>query len=92
MKNKKRLSISMVNAGRGDPTFCVAGRKQSQKLGGHKNVSKKAWQAKFNIVKHNNRASLTLSIPLSTIIAPNHTKCNSNSYNCVLSYQVLDNS
>ena len=43
--------------------------KMPLKLGGHKNVSKKTWRAKFILIKTNNRDSLTLNIPLSTITA-----------------------
>ena len=39
-----------------------------KQLGGHKNVSKIAWRAKFNLMKTQNRASLTLE--LQTISNP----------------------
>ena len=69
--------------------FMWRAEKLPQKLGGHKNVSKKAWRAKFTLIKTSNRASLIFNIPLSTIITSNPMKCNSNSFNCVLFYQVL---
>ena len=44
----------------GWPNFLCSGQKNGlKKLGGHKNVSKKAWRTKYNCVKTNNRASLT---------------------------------
>ena len=63
-----------------------------KKLGGHKKVPKKVWRAKFTLLEANKKASLILNIPLSTTITLNHIKCNFSSYDCVLFYQVLQNS
>ena len=37
-----------------------------KQLGGHKNVSKIAWRAKFKLMKTQNRASLTWAHQIST--------------------------
>ena len=39
--------------------LCSKEKNGLKKLGGHKDVSKKAWRAKFNHVKTHNRAILT---------------------------------
>ena len=66
--NSQRYMFLLVYV-RGGHTYCVAGRKTApKKLSGHQNVSKKAWRAKFNLLKVNIRVTLTINIPLSTII------------------------
>ena len=55
-------------------------------------MPKKVWRAKFTLLEANKKASLILNIPLSTTITLNHIKCNFSSYDCVLFYQVLQNS
>ena len=65
MKNaenpNKIVRLTLIDAlMQGWPHFLYSGQKNRvKKLGGHENVSKKAWQAKLYLVKTHNRASLT---------------------------------
>ena len=78
---------------KGWPQFLGGGQKTCfKKLGGHKNVSKNAWRAKFNLIKTHSGAKLTFNIPSSTLLTSHHIKCNSRSCNCVIFYKALPNS
>ena len=49
-KFSNHLNISEFNYNRGGHTLCLTGRKTThKKLGGHKNVSKKAWWANLTL-------------------------------------------
>ena len=77
----------------GWPQFLLEGHKKcTKKLVGHNNVSKRAWRAKVNLIKTHNWDCLVWNRPSSTKITVNHIKCNSSFYDCVLLYQVLQNS
>ena len=58
-------------------------------LGGHKNLSKKAWRAKFNLKKSYLIANLTFNSPLSTINSSYHSKCIASFYDFVILYLLL---
>ena len=54
------ILVKLIGVKQGWPHFLCSGQKNKLKeLGGQKNVSKKAWWAKFYLVKTHNRASLT---------------------------------
>ena len=54
--------------------------------------AQKGLSDKLNLIKTYNRAGLTLNVPLNTVITSNHSKCDSSFFNCVLYYQILQNS
>ena len=58
--NKKRVRSrpAMFDLEHGATLFLWRAEKRSTKLGGHKNVSRKAWRAKFNLLKTNYTANL----------------------------------
>ena len=92
------LCYALMHKARGGHTFCVAGWAEllPQKIWRAQKFVQKSLAGKLqpynNLIETHNCASLTLNMPLITIITSNHTKCSSSFCNCVLFYQVLQNS
>ena len=92
------LCYTLMHKARGGHTFSVAGWAEllPQKIWRAQKFVQKSLAGKLqpynNLIETHNCASLTLNMPLITIITSNHTKCSSSFCNCVLFYQVLQNS